>query len=258
MAAMLVGARRLIRQRLSTRGMCDVTRPLAARMSDHIAKTNMLQMRLDVLEKSVLADVLLGLVKNNELTVDQVQARLPEFAVEEPVDRPTARAGTDLRFELGRTVECRMGPDEWARGKVIGHNYREEDWPTGQHAPYQVLLEGDDLTARTVYAPSDTEECIRAALRFPTGAVVECCVGVDQWVRGEVVAHWYREDGWPAQLLAPYRVRLALDASVHSADGVKEVFIWAPVDLDQCIRATEEDTTDASQQTLEAGVTPAP
>ena len=85
-----------------------------------------------------------------------------------------------------------MGPDEWARGKVIGHFYREEDWPTGQRAPYQELLEGDDLTVRTIYAPLDTDECIRSALRFPTGAPVECCVGDDQWVRGEVVAHWYR------------------------------------------------------------------
>lgn len=234
---------------LLARALCD--RPLAAHVSDRIGRVRALESKLDQFEKQDLVDVVLGLVKNQELSVEQVQARLPAvFAGVALADFPSATG--ELRFELGRTVECRLGPDEWARGKVVGHYYRESDWPEGQKAPYQVLLEGDDLTARTVYAPSDSEDVIRAAVRFPVGSAVMCCVGVDQWVHGEVVAHYHREDDWPAQLLAPYRVRLVIDAGANGstateesgADGItetNEVFIWAPLDSDECIRAAAVD-----------------
>ena len=172
-------------------------------------------------------------MKNQEITFDQVQARLPELAIEHlDADNRMTQTARELRFPLGHTVECRLGPDEWMRGKVVGHFYREHDWSPGQQAPYQVLLEGDDLAQRTVWAPADTDECIRGAVRFATGTAVECCVGESQWVRGVVVAHYHREDGWPAQLLAPYRVKLDVEA-----DDDKPVFIWAPIDTDECIRA---------------------
>ena len=115
-----------------------------------------------------------------------------------------------------------------------------------------MLLEGDDLTARTIWAPADHDECIRSAVRFAVGTAVECRVGVDQntWVRGKVVAHYYREANWPATLLAPYRV--LLDGA--TAEGSDEVYLWAPVDADECIRAasamTEEGET--TPRTLEA------
>ena len=133
-----------------------------------------------------------------------------------------------------KQVECRMGPTEWARGTVIGHYYREQDWPEGEKAPYQVLLDGDDLTARTIWVPADTDECVRAACRFDVGASVECCVGIDKWVRGTVVAHFYREPDWPMQLLAPYRVLLD---TASLPDGSNQVYIWAPLGSDECIRA---------------------
>ena len=141
-------------------------------------------------------------------------------------------------------------------------------------------MDGDELTARTIWAPADTDDCIRAALRFDVGAAVHCCVGDSRWVptlrpphsyriphyaypphfegtrctnarvhraccrwvRGTVVAHYHREPDWPAQLLAPYRVRL--DGKVEGHED-KEVYIWAPLDADECIRADEGDPPHA-------------
>lgn len=71
-----------------------------------------------------------------------------------------------------------------------------------------MLLDGDDLTSRTVWAPADSDACIRATVRFGIGAAVECCVGQDQWLPGMVVAHYYREANWPMEMVAPYRVLL--------------------------------------------------
>ena len=181
-----------------------------------------------------MVNVVVGLVRNGELTPEQVEARLTEPEVELEVMTSVPEGG--LRFPIGKTVECRMGPNEWARGKVIGLFYQEPDWPQEQKAPYQVLLEGDDLSARTIWAPADTDDCIRATVRFDVGTPVECCVGVDQWVRGTVAAHYYREPDWPMQLLAPYRVRL--DAA--SLDNSNEVYIWAPLDSDECIRVPSD------------------
>ena len=88
-----------------------------------------------------------------------------------------------LRFQLGDAVECCIGDGVWARGKVAAHFYREPTWPDGQYAPYQVQLEQVELfpedfegasphsgvrletgTGQLVWAPQDTDECIRARL----------------------------------------------------------------------------------------------
>lgn len=214
-------------------------KPLAARVATFVNKYMSLEVRLDRSDKSAVVDAVIGLVKAGELTVEQVMERLPEHdasAVEQLAVLPT----DGLRFELGRVVECRLGLNDWARGKVIGHYYRETDWPEGQKAPYQVLLDGDEQTARTIWAPADSDDCIRAAVRFDVGADVECCVGVDTWARGTVVAHFYREPEWPMQLLAPYRVLLE-NASI---DGRDEVYIWAPLDSDECIRQPSIDRAE--------------
>ena len=57
-------------------------------------------------------------------------------------------------------------------------------------------------------------------------------MGKDDWARGVVVAHHYREATWPADRWMPYQVRL--DAGPASSD--EEELIWAPADLDACIR----------------------
>ena len=212
--------------------------PLAARVARIIGKTQVLEKKLVALEKDQLLDVILACVKNGELSRDALQTRLPEprFSFD-ATDRLPAISSAALRFEIGQTVECRMGTEEWARGKVVGLYYREDDWPEGQKAPYQVLLEGDGLVGRTIWAPSDSDECIRATVRFDVGAAVQCCVGEDRWVSGTVVAHYYREPDWPIQLLAPYRV--LLDGRVEGHPD-KEVYLWAPLDADDCIKALEE------------------
>ena len=46
----------------------------------------------------------------------------------------------------------------WAPGKVVALWYREDNWPPGQMAPYQVQL--DD--ARLIFAPQDFDQVIRA------------------------------------------------------------------------------------------------
>ena len=82
---------------------------------------------------------------------------------------------------------------------------------------------------QTVWAVEDAriaEGC--GPFRFPVGAAVECCLGEGQWARGTVVQHFYREGTWPPDRWMPYQVRLDGD--------VDDETIWAPLDVDQCIR----------------------
>lgn len=76
-----------------------------------------------------------------------------------------------LRFELGAAVECCIGGEEWARGKVVAHFHREPTWEPNQFAPYQVRLDelaGAEESAlrlmssgELIWAPLDADECIR-------------------------------------------------------------------------------------------------
>ena len=47
---------------------------------------------------------------------------------------------------------CNLGPDGWKLGRVIALHYREMDWPTNMVAPYQVVLEADQML---IYVPED-------------------------------------------------------------------------------------------------------
>jgi len=81
---------------------------------------------------------------------------------------PTPTAGTStgdphsLRFPIGATVECCLG-DQWAEGTVVGHHSREPSWEAERCAPYQVQLSGtiDGEGNPLIYAPNDTDECVR-------------------------------------------------------------------------------------------------
>ena len=67
-----------------------------------------------------------------------------------------------LRFEVGRRVKCRVGPDPvtgWATGKVVKIWYREPSWPSNSWAPYKIEL--DD--GRNIFAPGDVDQIIREA-----------------------------------------------------------------------------------------------
>jgi hypothetical protein len=134
-----------------------------------------------------------------------------------------------LRFKPGDRVQCNC--EQWETGTVTGLFYREDSWPEGQYAPYQVRLD----SGRMICAPADTDDCIKAAeLRFKPGDRVLCNCG-EQWKAGTITGLHYREDSWPAGEFAPYQVRL---------DSGK--MICAPADNDGCIRAAEGSYPGAS------------
>ena len=47
---------------------------------------------------------------------------------------------TEYRFITGTIVMCNLGKEGWKLGRIISLNYREENWPEGEVAPYQVSL----------------------------------------------------------------------------------------------------------------------
>ena len=66
-----------------------------------------------------------------------------------------------LRFQIGQSVECRVGPDPvtgWARGVIDMLWYREPGWPANSWAPYKITLEN----GKSIFAPADLEHVIRA------------------------------------------------------------------------------------------------
>jgi hypothetical protein len=65
-----------------------------------------------------------------------------------------------LRFEVGSFVMCNMGPHGWKLGRIIALHYREDHWPAGAEAPYQVALEEDRAL---IYVPEDDASYCREA-----------------------------------------------------------------------------------------------
>lgn len=130
-----------------------------------------------------------------------------------------------------------MGEGEWVVGTVIGHLYREADWPEDRQAPYQVRLDGphdDDDDDAKIFVPVDRDECVRTTLRFPIESTVECFLG-EGWTTGTVVAHYHREPSWEPEQWAPYQIRID-DGRGGTA------LIFAPVDEDTCVRASWTNT----------------
>lgn len=63
------------------------------------------------------------------------------------------------RFKIGDTLKCNLGPyDGWKLGKVIKLDYRENKWPKGCYAPYQVKLFCNEVPHQYIYVPDDTIE----------------------------------------------------------------------------------------------------
>ena len=89
-----------------------------------------------------------------------------------------------------------------------------------------LLTDNEMQEYRTKFAKE--EKMIQASKktpRFPVGTKVECHRCEGKFVAGTVVAHFYREPGWPSMNWAPYQIELD--------DGG---LIFAPADVDQCIR----------------------
>ena len=82
------------------------------------------------------------------------------------------------------------------------------------------------------------------ALRFAVGARVACNTGrtADGWESGAVVKLYHRESDWPEGEVVPYQVRLD--------DGT---LIYAPLDVDGCVRLRPGDGLDADVLIVGAG-----
>lgn len=91
-----------------------------------------------------------------------------------------------------------------------------------------VATEAEMEMYRAAWEPDDARlSAEKGPFRFALGTAVECCMGDDLWARGKVVRQYYREAGWPADRWMPYQVELDV------ADAPR---IWAPADVDACIR----------------------
>ena len=62
------------------------------------------------------------------------------------------------RFKVGTTVMCNLWQSGWKTGRIIALNYREDSWPEGEVAPYQVALEED---YSLIYVPVDDDRFCR-------------------------------------------------------------------------------------------------
>ncbi|MEM9695634.1 MAG: hypothetical protein AAGA56_24030, partial [Myxococcota bacterium] len=65
---------------------------------------------------------------------------------------------SDFRFAIGTKVMCNLGQRGWKLGRVIALRYREDHWPAGETAPYQVALEEDHAL---IYVPEDDPRLCR-------------------------------------------------------------------------------------------------
>jgi len=67
-----------------------------------------------------------------------------------------AKQNPELRFAVGSRVECNCG--QWMSGTVVGHWWRDANWPAGKIVPYQIKIDHGP----TIFAPQDSDKCIRA------------------------------------------------------------------------------------------------
>jgi hypothetical protein len=98
-----------------------------------------------------------------DVTKEELQHSFPTEDVLEKWHRgeeaewPPNEDPIELRFSVGMFVLCRVGPTDWAPGKVQQLWYREANWPPNSYAPYKILL--DD--GRDIYAPADVDQVIK-------------------------------------------------------------------------------------------------
>jgi hypothetical protein len=117
-----------------------------------------------------------------------------------------------MRFTVDDRVRCRVGPIEWAAGRVTMLHFREPSWPQGRVVPYQIELDTGEL----IFAPSDSDHLIRSEAVFDKLAAEEAR-------ESEAVSRRYREDviaRYPrlhAALFEPTELARFLDPKLHAA-----------------------------------------
>lgn len=98
-----------------------------------------------------------------DVTQELIQQHFPPAEILEKWNRgeeaewPPAPEPPELRFAMGTAVLCRIGPQEWSKGKIIQLWYREANWPEGAYAPYQIKLQD----GREIFAPQDMDQVVR-------------------------------------------------------------------------------------------------
>jgi len=107
----------------------------------------------------------------------------------------------------------------------------DDKWEAGEPRESKLVFIGKNLDEKELRdgfnACIDTPEVLEKrikTLRFAMGTKVECKTG-GGWVKGEVVAHMYRDEFMPPGMVAPYQVKL------DSGE-----LIWAPEDVNNLIR----------------------
>jgi len=117
-----------------------------------------------------------------------------------------------LRFGVGKRVECHKANRGWVQGTVaVQWKFLEE---TKSAMPYEVKLDGGEI----LHAPEDTDVFCReftGKLRFAVGKVVEC-YKEQGWKTGKVVQHWFYEKA--LQNKVPYQVKLDTGESISIPD----------------------------------------
>ncbi|EJK48186.1 hypothetical protein THAOC_33040 [Thalassiosira oceanica] len=144
-----------------------------------------------------------------------------------------------LRFAVGDRVECYMGHEQgWQRGKVNSLWARHPDHSFGQMLnPYEVLLDGaGGESGRMIYAPGDTDQCIRLPMEFPPTRFVRgdtvIAITVQGWVEGTIISQWQKHP--VLQKWCPYLIEVE--------DGIVEGnIVSAPEDTDIFVRAVTDN-----------------
>lgn len=102
-------------------------------------------------EKRINKFCFIGKNLDKEKMISDLKECIFDGKIPEPGQIPNEK----LRFIVGDRVDCHL--DNWEKGVITDLWYREELWETGRYAPYQVLLDNDDL----IWIPRDSESFIK-------------------------------------------------------------------------------------------------
>lgn len=110
-----------------------------------------------------------------------------------------------------------------------------QKWKNGEETPWSPTYHDE------YYKNENVNKQKGKCLRFSVGQRVQCRVGPDPvkgWKNGTIVQLWYREQSWPKDTVAPYKIVLDdNEEEIFENQPVdKKRMIFAPGDMDQIIR----------------------